>query len=75
LSRRASGTYLDGAGRPSTREEEPMTETPAEHNGDVSACDAVKRPWITPRLVIHGRVPAMTLAAVSFVTKTDNEPG
>ena len=47
-----------------------MTEPPAEHDDDASARDAVKRPWITPRLTIHGKVPSMTLVPGSLAAKT-----
>jgi hypothetical protein len=46
-----------------------MATTAAEGDGNVTAHDPVKRPWTTPRMVVHGKVPAITFA-VSVKTTT-----
>jgi hypothetical protein len=45
-----------------------MTTIAGEGDGEVSPHDPVKRPWTPPRLVVHGKVPALTFGATSLKT-------
>ena len=43
--------------------------TTADGDGNLTPSDPPKRPWTTPRLVIHGTIPAQTFAVGSILTK------
>ncbi len=45
-------------------------DTPVPDSDRDVAPEPAKRPWTTPRLVVHGQIPAVTFAAPSTVTKT-----
>jgi hypothetical protein len=45
-------------------------DTPVPDSDPGVAPELAKRPWTTPRLVVHGQIPALTFAAPSTVTKT-----
>jgi hypothetical protein len=48
-----------------------MAETPTDRRRALGRRDAVRRPWTTPRLLIHGTIPRMTLRAVLSGQATD----
>lgn len=45
-----------------------MVTVPVEGEGNATPRDPVKRPWTTPRLVVHGKIPALTFGATSLKT-------
>lgn len=46
-----------------------METSGPDSDRDVTPVPA-RRPWTTPRLVVHGQVPALTFAAPSILTKS-----